>query len=139
MGVQAPDDPPDPRFRELLNFLCRLPSIQLNDSPSRGIGSRFGEAVWWAKFSLDIKHPLAWSTVQELGHVLNYLSVQDQLPTVFKPVSPPPYLNGGPLDCLSWVIECPVTMSPADVAKWLEGRLPRPVEDVTQWSNDDEL
>src|SRR5688500_17345460 len=60
---------------------------------------------WWVKFSLDISHRLTWNVVQELGHVLNYLSLNERLPTVFKPVSPPPYLNGGPAEFLSWVIE----------------------------------
>ncbi|SPE35761.1 hypothetical protein SBA3_2300022 [Candidatus Sulfopaludibacter sp. SbA3] len=50
---------------------------------------------WWVKFAIDISHRLAWNVVQELGHVLNYLSVNERLPTVFKPVSPPPYANGG--------------------------------------------
>jgi hypothetical protein len=48
------------------------------------------------KFAIDIEHPLAWSVVQELGHVLNYVSLEERLPTVFMPVSPPPYMNGGP-------------------------------------------
>ncbi|RYX82161.1 hypothetical protein EON83_20810 [bacterium] len=66
--------------------------------------------------------------------MLNSLSVSEHLPTVFKPVSPPPYLNGGPEDFLSWTLEytsCDFT--PAQCVEWLEARLPRPVEDVTQW------
>jgi hypothetical protein len=58
------------------------------------------------KFSIDIGHPLAWHVVQELGHVMNYLSITDKLPTTFKPVSPPSHLNGGPRTFLAWVIEC---------------------------------
>ena len=54
------------------------------------------DAYWWVKLTIDIADPLAWRVVQELGFVLNDLSLQDKLPTVFKPVSPPPYLNGGP-------------------------------------------
>ena len=68
-----------------------------------------------------------------MAHVLNYLSVDERLPTVFKPVSPPPYLNGGPEDYLSWVIECSDEMSPDKVAEWLESRLPQPVEDEDAW------
>lgn len=76
--------------------------------------------------------------VQELGHVLNYLSVDERLPTVFKPVSPPPYLNGGPAEFLSWVIECSdSTCKPDTVAQWLEERLPQPVNDISQWSHDE--
>ena len=86
------------------------------------------------KFALAIDHPLAWNVVQELAHVLNYVSLDERLPTVFKPVSPPPYLNGGPREFLAWVIECPRgRMGPDDVAEWLEGRLPRPVDDEHEW------
>ena len=127
----------DPRLAPLLDYLMRLPAIELNDSPCRGIGSGIDDEIWWVKFGIDLDHPLAWHTVQELGHVLNLLSVQERLPTVFKPVSPPPYMNGGPEDFLSWVIECPTeAMAPAIVAEWLEGRLPRPVEDKSAWSTD---
>lgn len=60
----------------------------------RSIGSEIdGKGDWWVKFSLDTRHPLAWRVVQELGHVLNYLSLDDRLPTVFFSVSSPPYLN----------------------------------------------
>ena len=76
--------------------------------------------------------------MQELGHVLNYLSLEERLPTVFKPVSPPPYLNGGPDQFLSWVVEGDgKRFSAADCAEWLEGRLPRPVDDLSQWDDAD--
>ncbi len=85
------------------------------------------------KFSLDTTHPLAWRVVQELGHVLNYLSNDERLPTVFKPVSPPPYLNGG-VEFLSWVIENQdASFTPARCAEWLRGRLPDPVTDPNAW------
>ena len=72
--------------------------------------------------------------MQEMGHVLNYVSVEERLPTVFKPVSPPPYMNGGPDEFLSWVIECPnIEFTPDICAEWLEGRLPRPVEKLSEW------
>ena len=127
----------EPRFRKLLDYLERVPAVQVNDTPSRGFGSGVDESIWWVKFPLDLDHPLAWNVVQEFGHVLNYLSVNEKLPTVFRPVSPPPYMNGGPRDFLSWVIECPVgEMEPDVVAEWLEGRLPTPVDDLDQWSHD---
>lgn len=95
--------------------------------------------MWWVKFSLDIHHPLAWNVVQEFGHILNYLSLDEQLPTVFKPVSPPPYMNGGPAEFLSWVIECTAKdFKPDTAAQWLEGRLPNPVEDLTLWPTQDD-
>ena len=114
----------------LLGFLERVPAIQ---TP---IGSGvFEPCGWWVKFGIAVAHPLAWRTVQELGHVLNYLSIDQRLPTTFKPVSPPPYINGGPADVLSWVIECRDTaFTPAMAAQWLEGRLPDPVNDVAVWN-----
>jgi hypothetical protein len=93
---------------------------------------------WWVKFGIDIDHELAWRVVQEFGHVLNYVSLAERLPTVFKPLSPPPYMNGGPREFLSWVIECEDSdFPPAKCAQWLEGRLPRPVEDLASWKNEE--
>jgi hypothetical protein len=128
-----------PQFHKLLAFLSRVPSIEVNETPSRGFGTGLEkDGTWWVKFSLNIDHPLGWNVVQELAHVLNYLSVGERLPTIFKPVSPPPYLNGGPRDFLSWVIECEDSaLKPGTVADWLEGRLPRPVEDASGWPTDD--
>jgi hypothetical protein len=127
------DEPHHPKFETLIAFLSRIPAIEDNDTPSRGFGSgEDKDGAWWVKFSIDIDHDLAWHTVQELGCVLNFLSLQERLPTVFKPVSPAPYLNGGPEEFLSWVIEGR-EMPPGTVAKWLEERLPKPVEDEAAW------
>lgn len=105
------------------------------------MGSGFLEdGCWWLKLIINIDHPFAWNVVQELAHVLNYVSLDERLPTVFKPVSPPPYANGGPRDFLSWVIECKdKNFKPSDCAEWLEGRLPRPVDDLDQWKLEDEI
>ena len=127
-----------PRFHALIRYLARIPGVETNESPSCGIGSGLlDDGTWWVKFRIDVAHPLAWHVVQECGYVLNYLSVNERLPTAFKPVSPPPYLNGGPRDYLSWTIECPIAqMTPDTVADWLEARLPRPVDDLTKWNPD---
>lgn len=127
-----------PSFHKLLTFLSRIPAVQTNETGWGGFGSGKEDAGWWVKFSLAIDHRLAWNVVQELSYVLNELSVSERLPTVFKPVSPPPYLNGGPRDYLSWVIECsdPAT-KPGTIADWLEGRLPQPVDDVSAWPEDE--
>jgi len=123
----------DLHFKGLEAFLARVPAVVLP----------FGKGIeengsWWIKFSIDIENPLAWQVVQELAHVLNYLSVNERLPTSFLPVSPPPYMNGGPRDFLSWVIECPnKEFGPGAAAEWLEGRLPDPVDDLTKWNIDD--
>ena len=82
---------------------------------------------------------MAWRIVQELGHVLNYVSLNERLPTIFMPVSPPPYINGGPRNFLSWVIESSdATFTPSDCAECLEGHLPRPVDDPEQWKLDED-
>jgi len=128
------------KFDRLLEFLERLPAIDLpagRESIGRG---EFDNGNWWVKFTINTKHELAWRHVQELGHVLNYISVNERLPTVFMPVSPPPYMNGGE-EFLSWVIESTDRDFTSDsCAEWLEGRLPRPIDDLKQWSpaNDDE-
>ncbi len=82
-------------FEKLLAFIEKLPAIDL-PAGRKSIGSgSFDNGNWWLKFTLDTTHPLAWRHVQELGHVLNYVSVEERLPTVFMPVSPPLYMNGG--------------------------------------------
>lgn len=122
----------DSEFTSLIEFLSKVPAI----AGQIGRGSD-DNGHWWVKFQIDIQHKFAWHTVQELGHVLNYLSIDERLPTNFHPVSPPPYMNGGPEDFLSWVIECnDPKFRPGTCAEWLEGRLPKPVNDLTQWEDD---
>ncbi|MFV7770894.1 hypothetical protein [Shewanella marisflavi] len=119
-------------FTKLVEFLEKVPAI----SGAIGTGAE-DDGRWWVKFDIDINHKFAWHTVQELGHVLNYLSLDERLPTSFHPVSPPPYMNGGPEEFLSWVIEChDKDFKPGTCAEWLSGRLPNPVEDLDQWQNE---
>ncbi|MCC8979966.1 hypothetical protein H8A92_14240 [Bradyrhizobium sp. 10BB] len=116
----------------LTTLLIRIPAIKGR------IGTGRDDGAWWTKFVIDISDPLAWRVIQELGHVLNYLSLTERLPTVFIPVSPPPYLNGGPADFLSWVIECrDRRFSPKSLADCLAGRLPNPIDDRSTWSIDE--
>jgi hypothetical protein len=121
---------------KLVAFLNRIPGTRVISSDATP------DAYWWIKLDIDISHALAWNVVQELGFVLNYISLQEKLPTVFMPVSPPPYLNGGPDESLSWVIESKFNyIDPAWILDALQGRLPNPVEDEAQWNlneNDDE-
>jgi hypothetical protein len=120
----------DDDFTSLIAFLDKVPAIGSIDSFS---GDEDG--LWNVKLTIDVDHDLAWKTVQELGHVLNYLSTEERLPTVFIPVSPPPYINGGPSDFLSWLIQNKESrFTPALVGEWLESRLPDPVEDEDNWS-----
>jgi hypothetical protein len=115
--------PDEPDFQPLIQYLTKLPGIVLP------IGSGESEEAWWVKFGERYRpcHPsvgLAWWCKSWM---------------VFMPVSPPPYMNGGPKDFLSWVIECDdLGFTPADCAEWLEGRLPRPVDDMEQWKIEDD-
>lgn len=118
---------------KLVDYLSRMPGVNVLSSQVTS------DAYWWVKFTIDLQNPLAWQVVQELGFVLNDASIHDKLPTVFKPVSPPPYMNGGPQDFLSWVIESTYNyIDPAWIAQTLEGYLPRPVDDLSQWASGDE-
>jgi hypothetical protein len=121
------------KFYTLIHFLKSMPAIDL-PAGEQSIGAGvFENGNWWVKFSLNTKHPLAWRHVQELGHVLNYISIDDRLPTVFMPVSPPPYLNGGE-EFLSWVIESTEKeFAPDACAEYLEGHLPTPIDDLSAW------
>lgn len=48
-------------------------------------------------------------------------------------------MNGGPTEFLTWVIECKdKAFAPAKCVEWLEGRLPRPVDDLKEWESVDE-
>ena len=124
-------------FERLYQFFSKVPSIQKQRIVAHGSD---GEHAWWFKFHINIEHPLAWQTVQELGHVLNYISTNERLPTQFLPVSPPPYMNGEAKDFLAWVIQCNhPDFSPNVVCDWLEGRLPQPVEDENQWKIKNDL
>ena len=120
-------------FISLANYLEKIPTVK--KSISTGADEN---GFWWIKFDIDINHELAWSVVQELGCVVNYISVNERLPTIFYPVSPAPYLNGGPEEFLSWIIETKdKDFRPVTLMKWLEERLPRPVDDLKQWKIND--
>ncbi|MFJ1300775.1 hypothetical protein ACILG0_12460 [Pseudomonadota bacterium AL_CKDN230030165-1A_HGKHYDSX7] len=113
----------------LVDYLGKVPGVRVLSSDLTP------DAYWWVKFQIAIDHPLAWRVVQELGFVLNEYSLQEKLPTVLKPVSPPPYLNGGPDECLSWVIESTYNyIDPGWIADTLESTLPRPVDDPQAWA-----
>ncbi len=118
-------------FDRLEQFFSKIPCVQAERIIARGDD---GAHAWWFKFSIDIQHPLAWQTVQELGHVLNYLSTDERLPTQFLPVSPPPYMNGAAKEFLAWVVQSNhPDFSPDIICDWLEARLPTPIDDVSQW------
>jgi hypothetical protein len=119
----------DRALMTLADFLARVPAM----SGNIGFGY-FHDGGWWVKFTIDTNHRFAWHVIQELGYIVNYLSLDERVPTVFMPVSPPPYLNGGPDGALSWVIEChDRKIRPSTFKKWVEGQLPRPVDDELSW------
>ena len=121
------------QFEALLAFLDRVPDVE---AFAHGV---YGDGNWWVKLCIQIEHELAWNVVQEFGFVLNYVSVDERLPTAFYPVSPPPYMNGGPSHFLSWIVESKqVSFTPRLAAEWLERRLPRPVEDRSLWPERDD-
>ena len=134
----APRELLNPRIIErglskLVEFLNRIPAVRVISS------SKPSEPQWWVKLDIDIEAEVAWQVVQELGFVLNYISLRERLATVFMPVSPPPYLNGGPKEFLSWAIEAAVPfVDPATIAAQLESSLPNPVDDLEQWLGENE-
>jgi hypothetical protein len=117
---------------ELKAFMARMPAIKSHIASGQN-----AEGLFWIKFQVDLENPLAWNVVQELGNIVNYLSVEERLPTKFFPVSPPSYLNGGPKDFLSWVIESyDKGFSSKHLLEWLEARMPSPVDDLSKWDQE---
>ncbi|MHC4046914.1 hypothetical protein [Bradyrhizobium sp. 23AC] len=119
-------------FEDLKGFLARIPGAKVDAH------HLYPDERWCINLTIDIDDPLAWHVVQELGSILNNLSVTEKLPTLFKPMSSPPYLNGGPRDYLYWLIEATGAVSPRYLRQLLEGRMPRPVDDRSRWLNPDE-
>lgn len=112
----------------LVNYLESIPGVSILSSEVTS------DCYWWVKLDIELENKYSWHVVQELGFVLNYISLEEPMPTVFKPVSPPPYMNGGPNKCLSWVIESTFNyIDPVWVKETLEGRLPNPVTELSQW------
>ena len=119
------------RLNDLKDFIEKIPGVDVIST------SEPDESHWWIQLSIDIHSKSAWHVVQNLGYVLNELSVTEKLPTTFKPVSPPPYLNGGPGGFLSWVIEAEIPfLDPSVIQAYLEQRLPSPVSDEEAWLNE---
>ncbi len=115
-------------FSTLVRFLQQIPPVK---SVSAGRSTPDG---WEIEVELDLDDGLAWAAIQELAYVLNMLSVEERLPTRFMPLSPPPYLNGGPREYLSWMIQSyDPAFSPSTCQEWLAGRMPDPVEERGEW------
>jgi len=76
-------------LENIKHVLAKIPCVQFIAN------SKTGEPFWWLKFHIDIHSKIAWTVVQELGYILNYLTLNEKLPTFFYLASPPLYLNGG--------------------------------------------
>lgn len=115
--------------RRLAAVVRKLPGVH------RSIGtSTPEEAFWWLKFSIDTEHPLAWHVIQRLGYVLNYYSLEYKFHVSFYPASPPPALNGGPREFLSWVIEARLRyVDPRPIHKALRQELPARLSSEAEW------
>jgi hypothetical protein len=109
-------------FTSLLSFLRRIPAIDPIE-PS-GTDSNV-QGAWLVKFRIDTNHPDAWKTVMDLGYVVNWIALATPLPTIFKPVSSPPDMNGdNPGELLWWLIESwTPSFTPSDLAHALETSL----------------
>ena len=122
----------DTGLENIKSLLTKIPCIQFVAT------SKSEEPFWWLKFGIDINSKTAWTVVQELGYILNYLSVDEKLPTTFYPVSPPPYMNGGPEEFLSWVIEPSIPFVDTNVIyDYLDGRLPENYDKEESWIPDE--
>lgn len=119
-------------LENIKTLLTKIPCVQFVAI------SNIDAPFWWLKFGIDINSKIAWIVVQELGHILNYLSVNDKLPTTFYPVSPPPYLNGGPEDFLSWIIEPVIPYADTNnIYAYLNGWLPEQHDKEDSWLLDE--
>jgi hypothetical protein len=69
---------PEPLHQQLPNlvdFLNRIPAVSVMSSKVTP------DAFWWIKLEIDTTHQLAWNVVEHLGFVLNYISLNERLPT----------------------------------------------------------
>ena len=124
---RLPDDLQDD-ILVLARFLDSIPCIEVLG------GKRVEGDWWWVKFRIDPASRLSWYVVMELGHILNYFALNDPLPTVFKPVAPPPQGNDAGLDDCAWVIECfKPEFSPIECATVLRQFGPSPASSVSAW------
>ena len=112
---------------ELVSLLKIIPWIEcINDGEENG--------KWWIKFRIELDNIIAWNIVQEFWHILNYLSIDERLPTLFYPISSPPYLNWWPKDYLWWIIEnTDKDFTSKDCFNRLKWRLPDPINDIESW------
>lgn len=113
----------------LIKYLKTIPAVNSQIS-----FKEYEDGLWWVKFRIDPNHKNSWKVVQELAHAINYLSIEENLPIKFYPVSPPPFSTGGPEEFLSWIIDnSDSDYTPEILKDWLEGRLPDVNDDLEDW------
>ena len=61
-------------FKTLIDYLAKIPAV--NSPVDTGCDE---EGLWWVKFQIDITSKYAWNVVQELGSVVNYISLNEPL------------------------------------------------------------
>lgn len=115
-------------FKELVAYLQKIPAMS---EPIHW--QRCDDGTWYVGFSLALEHPLAWSAVQELAHVLNTLSVAEHLPTRF--LLRRHHLISTVLPAGTWAGASSRRYPASHQMKCLSGwrRLPQPVDDETKW------
>ncbi len=117
-------------FGTLIAYLQRVPGIAGPIS-----SGRLDDGNWWVKFRIAPARLERRSGVGVRAQLpLHQRTTADGLHAGVRG----PYLNGGPRDYLSWVIESKdPKFKPGTCMKWLDERLPRPVEDTSAWPKDE--
>lgn len=102
-------------IEELAAFLERLPGVSV-------LAFELAPTTRWrVVIEICAGHELAWRVVQELSFVLNYISVSERLPTVFRPLAK------------GWSVESTLPhVDPRAIAQCLESYVPSP-EDPEDW------
>ena len=71
------DEAHHPKFTKLIDFLARVPAVEINDTPSRGFGSGEDGGTWWVKFTIDIDHELALNRLTEETSAADILTARE--------------------------------------------------------------
>jgi hypothetical protein len=113
----------------LARYLHSIPGVTI-------VGGGEDETGWWIGLNIDHRRKAAWNIVLELAHILNSFALNDPLPTVFRPVAPPPQGDNEDLAHLGWVIGCNNSrFRPEECATILRQWGPGPATEEKAWIN----